>query len=186
MKPRFRQFILERCKNTDDSDAGARRTPLRGRMADVYGSWSTRRGQELEGARKSLMFEADENALKPSTKSSSVAHEDDDAGLKKPNRLQEIRQRMIYLAGREHGGTAAGPSGAESATEDAFTSAALDAEERVDPRPQPLKQNNSCSTADLEQRLRRAQSKPAQVTTHNGDRAATSSSLAERMKRRNT
>lgn len=52
-------------------------------------------------------------------------------------------------------------------------------------RPQPLKQNNSYKTSELQERLRRAQSKPAHGAAESrAVTGSTSSDLAERFKRR--
>lgn len=91
MKPRFRSFILEGCKAQSTAEAGVRSTPLRGRM-------SARRGQELEGTRKSLMFEANENVLRPPA-GTEVPRTDQDTVPARSNRLQEIRRRMGTLGG---------------------------------------------------------------------------------------
>ncbi|CAM9795466.1 unnamed protein product [Ectocarpus sp. 6 AP-2014] len=164
LKPRFRQFILEGCKaQQQTAEAGLRSTPLRGRMADVHGS--LRRGQAAatlaqdDGARKSLTFD---NDLQPGTQVSHVDQDD----TRSTNRLQEIRRRMGVLGARDAVGTGGG-------------------------RPQPLKQQNTSSsksissgtTAGLQERLRRAQSKPAQVPTSPG--AESSSELAQRFRNRN-
>lgn len=109
LKPRFRQFILEGCKAPHAADGGVRSTPLRGRMADVHGGWSARRGQDMEGTRKSLAFEADENIVRPVF--IDVTRVDEDAAQPRPNRLQEIRRRMGGLGTREPAMGAAGPSG---------------------------------------------------------------------------
>lgn len=91
MKPRFRSFILEGCKAQPTAEAAVRSTPLRGRMA-------ARRGQELEGARKAITFEANENVLRPPT-GAEVSHTDQDTVSARSNRLQEIRRRMGTLGG---------------------------------------------------------------------------------------
>ncbi|CAM9413692.1 unnamed protein product [Ectocarpus fasciculatus] len=164
LKPRFRQFILEGCKaQQQTAEAGLRSTPLRGRMADVHGS--LRRGQAAatlaqdDGTRKSLSFD---NGLQPGTQ---VSHADQD-DTRSTNRLQEIRRRMGVLGARDAVGTDGG-------------------------RPQPLKQQNTSSTksisngttAGLQERLRRAQSKPAQGPTAPG--AESSGELVQRFRNRN-
>lgn len=98
LKPRFRQFILEGCTAQHTAESGARSTPLRGRMADVHGSF------RLEAARKSLAFEANENVLKPPQAA-------DDPAPARPNRLVEIRRRMGTLGARDTSADVRGPDG---------------------------------------------------------------------------
>lgn len=64
----------------------------------------------MEGTRKSLAFEADENIVRPAF--TDVTRVDEDAAQPRPNRLQEIRRRMGGLGTREPTVAAAGPSGA--------------------------------------------------------------------------
>lgn len=118
LKPRFRQFILEGCKEPHNTDAGVRSTPLRGRMAGVHDSWSVRRGQELEGARKSLALEADENGLRPASFAMDTPA-DEDIPPTRSHRLQEIRRRMGGLGGREpvSGGADSAGASMEATTE---------------------------------------------------------------------
>lgn len=99
LKPRFRQFILDGCKESQITESG-----VRGHTVGKHDSWqSARRGQDLEGARKSLAFETDENVLRPPAGAKSVARAEDDALPTRSNRLQEIRRRMGGLGGREPG-----------------------------------------------------------------------------------
>lgn len=63
----------------------------------------------MEGTRKSLAFEADENIVRPAF--TDVTRVDEDAAPPRPNRLQEIRRRMGGLGTREPA-LGAGPSGA--------------------------------------------------------------------------
>lgn len=79
-------------------------TPRRGLTPDVHASWSsTRRGQDLEAARKSLAFEADENAVRPGSRSLDVAQAKEDTLPTPSDRLQDIRRRMGGLGSREPG-----------------------------------------------------------------------------------
>lgn len=113
LKPRFRQFILNGCK---ELDTGTRDTPLCVRTPDLQGNWSlARRGQDLEGARKSLAFEADENTLRSTAVASDIAQLKEDSLPTHSDRLQEIRRRMGGLGARETGvgGMGAGTSSVE-------------------------------------------------------------------------
>lgn len=125
LKPRFRQFILDGCKEPQNAEAGVRSTPLRGRMADVHGSWSARRGQELEGARKSLAFDSDENVMRQQTGTADISHTDDATAQGRSNRLQEIRRRMGGLGAREPSVGVSGLSGVEATVEVVTPSAAF-------------------------------------------------------------
>lgn len=99
LKPRFRQFILDGCKESQITESG-----VRGHTVNKNDSWqSSRWGQDLEGARKSLAFETDENVLRPPAGPKSIARAEDDALPTRSNRLQEIRRRMGGLGGREPG-----------------------------------------------------------------------------------
>lgn len=62
----------------------------------------------MEGTRKSLAFEADENIVRPAF--TDVTRVDEDAAQPRPNRLQEIRRRMGGLGTREPAMGSAGPS----------------------------------------------------------------------------
>ncbi|CAM9903323.1 unnamed protein product [Scytosiphon promiscuus] len=155
LKPRFRHFILEGCTSRHTTEGGTRSTPLRGRMADVHGSF------RLEAARKSLAFEANENIPKP-------PEVPDDPAPARSNRLIEIRRRMGTLGARESTAEFKGPDGFA----EAFASS---------DRPQPLKQQNkSCTTSDLQERLRRAQTKPVQGSAPLGK--SSSGELAQRFR----
>lgn len=130
LKPRFRQFILDGCKESHIAESG-----VRGRMADKHDSWqSARRGQDSEGARKSLAFETDENVMRPPAGAKSVAHAEDDALPTRSNRLQEIRRRMGGLGGREPGMEPAVAAGAvvEDNTEQASHTATQNGHHNID------------------------------------------------------
>lgn len=100
LKPRFRQFILDGCREVHAADSVVQSTPHRGRTSDAYRSWSSSRGgQDLEAARKSLAFEADENALRPAPHTLDVTQAREDAlSTRTSDRLQDIRRRMGGVA----------------------------------------------------------------------------------------
>lgn len=104
LKPRFRQFILDGCTEPQGSGRGVQNTPNRGFAPDVHTNWSsTRRAQDLEAARKSLAFEADENAVRPASRNVDVAQAKEDTLPTPSDRLQDIRRRMGGLGSREPG-----------------------------------------------------------------------------------
>lgn len=122
LKPRFRQFILDGCRETDGSGTGVQTTPSRGRTPVVQGSWSSaRRGQDLEIARKLLASDADENTIRSESRTLEVAQAKDDGLPTHSDRLQEIRRRMGSLGSREQGTTRTGSSSADGNTNIAFS-----------------------------------------------------------------
>lgn len=101
LKPRFRQFILDGCRELHATDNVAQSTPLqRGRTSDIHRSWSSSRGgQNLEAARMSLAFEGDENTLRPASHTLDVAQvREDTLSTRTSDRLQDIRRRMGGVA----------------------------------------------------------------------------------------
>ena len=63
-------------------------------MVDVQNKWSTTRGQELEGARRSLAFDGGDGV------SMAEIHAEE-GSLQSRNRLEEIRRRMGGLGARK-------------------------------------------------------------------------------------
>lgn len=97
LKPRFRQFILDRCTRSHPVETGIRNTPLRGRIADVHGSWSARRGQELGSARRSLTSDSGEPVPRPT---GVVDSQIEEGTFPNRNRMQEIRRRIVGMGAR--------------------------------------------------------------------------------------
>lgn len=97
LKPRFRQFILDRCTRSHPVETSIRNTPLRGRMTDVHGSWSARRGQELGSARRSLTSDSGDPVPRPTGMADCHIEE---GTFPNRNRMKEIRRRIVGMGAR--------------------------------------------------------------------------------------